>query len=350
MVTMDQIAQRAGVSQATVSYVLNQRHRATRISEGTRQRVLSTARELGYRRNALAHAMVTGKNPVIALLAWAPEGEVVARVLGGALDAAEEQQYTIKVLRLHNNQIDYRTIERCIELRIAGALVMFLGHDTLDHLRHELEHYAVPVAIVDSSFPQTGGIRVVSDDLLGCHQAVEHLVRLGHRRIAFLSGRPGSAATTMRELGFRAAMAAFALPIPPGYLVQGWWEPGTIRHVTEHLLKHPDGRPTAIVCASDETAMVVLRTARKQGLRVPHDLSVIGYADLTMAALADPPLTSVAQPFAEMGRAAVHHLLRAASKGDDAAADPAVNQALPTRLIVRESTAPANPYTTPSCR
>jgi DNA-binding LacI/PurR family transcriptional regulator len=338
MITITDIANRAGVSRATVSYVLNGRENGVRISDGTRQRVLAAAAELGYRRNALAHAVTTGRNPVLGFLACAPEGELVARLLAGALDEAEEQENFIKVLRLRHNQVNDSVIERCLELRLAGVIVLYLVQEHLDHLQNAMERYNVPVVVLDDSFPQQRGARVVSDDAQGCRAAVQHLVELGHQRIAFISGAHNSGCAAQREQGFREAMHEAGLAVPPDYLKHGEWNLEVTEQVTLQLLQSPHGRPTAIICAGDEWAMVAMRVMQREGLHVPRDVSIIGFADLNTSRFWNPALTTVAQPFQEMGRLAVRRVL-------ERAANPAAEyqeDLLPTQLVVRESAAPAN--------
>jgi DNA-binding LacI/PurR family transcriptional regulator len=130
--------------------------------------------------------------------------------------------------------------------------------------------------------------------------------------------------------------------VPDGYLLHGHWVVVRIEEATKTLLAHPAGRPTAIFCADDRTALVAARTARHLGLRVPEDLSLIGFADLEMAEFGDPPMTTVAQPFPEMGLWAVRHLLTLAEEHHRTkqTVTPPVEVILPTRLVQRGSTAP----------
>lgn len=337
MITISDIALRAGVSRTTVSYVLNQRESGVRISEETRRRVLQTASVMGYRRNALAHAVTTGKNPVLGFLACAPEAELVARLLAGALDEAEEQGYFIKVLRLRHNTVNAEVIERCAELRLAGVIVLYLDQSQLDYLHGEMANYQIPVAVLDDSFAQSQGVRVISDDVQGCRLAVQHLKALGHRKIAFISGATSSGCALLREEGYRLAMKKARLPVPEDYLVRGEWNVQATEQATLKLLASAHGAPSAIICAGDEWAMIAMRTARRQGLRIPQDLSVIGFGDLKTSQFWEPPLTTIAQPFEEMGRLAVKRLLeRIQAAGFDRAPH---EDSLPTQLIVRESTA-----------
>jgi LacI family transcriptional regulator len=341
MVTMADIAVRAGVSRATVSLVLNEKHAIVGIAEETRQRVLKAASELNYRPNEIARAMVTGRNPVVGFLVRESQREVPTRILAGALAEAEKRGYSVKVIRAEG-EFDHRIIERCAEMRLAGIIALYIYGEPLEYLHHEMARYATPVAVVDSSFPPSRGIRVISDDRDGARQVMEHLAGLGHRRIAFISGAPGSGAAAEREEGYRSALAALGIPTPADYLVHGNWNIPRIEEQTRFLLDHPAGRPTAVFCADDRTALIAARTARTAGFRVPEDLSLVGFADLEMAEYGDPPMTTVAQPFPEMGAAAVRHLLEWTEEHHRSrqSAAPPVEVSLPTRLVVRASTAP----------
>lgn len=341
MVTMQDIASRVGVSKSTVSHIMNNRETALRISVSTRERVMQAAAELGYRPNALAHAVATGKNRMIGFLVYKPEYEPVARMLSGALDEAEDQGYSIKVMRLRNNTLDHKTIEQCADLRLAGVIVMYLDASNLDFLHEEMKRYRIPVSVLDSSVPLDWGIRVISDDEQGCRLAVQHLAGLGHKRIAFVSGDPGEGIAILREKGYRDAMAAARLPVPPFYFTRGNWIVSDMEAATRDLLAATPP-PTAILCASDETAMVVTRTLRRSGLNVPQDMSVVGFSDLMSSQYFDPPLTTVAPPFYAMGQAIARALLnRVRSTIEEAPAfdDHAVEELLPNSLTVRESTA-----------
>ncbi|HVK04615.1 MAG TPA: LacI family DNA-binding transcriptional regulator [Armatimonadaceae bacterium] len=339
MVTMSDIASRAGVSRSTVSVVLNNKDAAVGIAEETRRRVLNAARQLGYRPNEVARAMVTGKSHVVAFLVADPSREVVARILAGAMNEAEPQGYFVKLVA-RDGAWDERIIERCVETRPVGVMGLYVPPSLNECLREEMGRYRIPVAILDSSFPQPGLTRVLSDDLEGVHQAIAHLHGLGHRRIAHIGGTRASGASTLREEGYRRAMARFGLPVPEGYVQWGEWEIDAAGRATERLLDHPEP-PTAVFCADDKTALIASRAASRRGVRVPEDLSVVGFADLEMARYGNPALTTVAQPFADLGAAAVRSLLEAARSLQRGEEPDTAEVLLPNRLVVRESTARA---------
>jgi LacI family repressor for deo operon, udp, cdd, tsx, nupC, and nupG len=340
MVRMSDIASKAGVSRSTVSLVLNNKHASVGIAEDTCHRVLNAARQLGYHPNEVARAMVTGKNRVIVYLVHDPAVEVAARILAGALEEADAHGYSVKVVG-GRDEIDEHLIERCIELRPLGVMALYVPAPLNQYLKEEMGRYHIPVLLLDSSFPMVGATRVLTDDVEGVGQALTHLHQLGHRRIACVAGPRSSGAASLREQGYRQGMAQLNLPIPEGYIVHGDWRIDIIQSVTEQLLSLPaEQRPTALFCADDKTALIALRVADQMGIRVPEALSVVGFADLEMARYANPPLTTVAQPFDELGVAAIRNLLLTAKRSESERGEDSEEILLPNRLVIRSSTAP----------
>ena len=341
MITMNDVAQRAGVSRTTVSLVFNNRRpRGGGIPEITQQRVMSAAAFLGYRHNALARAVVHGKNLMLGFLAWDMEEEYIGRILGGALDEANAHGYTLKVLRLQNADVDRHAVERCLELRLGGVLTVNMCEESVIYLSREMQQQNVPVVFANNNFPQPLGTCVTSDDVQGSRLAVQHLVDLGHRRIAFIAGRH---TMDSRQEGYREAMKEHGLEMPADYLRCGRWDAKITEQITRELLGQAN-RPTAIFCADERMAFGVQRAARSLGISLPDELSVVGFANLSFAELGDPPLTTIAQPFNEIGRVAVRHLIeRITSIQDDSRETSSAPREvlLPVNLVIRESTAPA---------
>jgi LacI family transcriptional regulator len=339
-ITMGDIAREAGVSRATASYVINDRATAVHISEKTRQRVLDAAELLGYRRNELARAIVTGKNRVLGVLARTPGPEPKARILEGILEEAAAHDYFVKLLH-HPDQEDVRQVaRRCVEQRLAGVIVLRPSQTTLSALHEELERYQIPTLLVDTSLPQKGTINVASDDVQGCRLAVEHLAALGHRSIVLIEGRR-LPIPLLREEAFRRAMRDHELAVPDSHVVYADWLLEQTEQATRELFSPRANRPTALFCsAGDFFAAVAIRALRRMELQVPKDVSVVGYSDLILAECVDPPLTTIAQPFHEMGRVAVHHLLTRLESESETLSEEPGEHLLPTQLVVRASTGP----------
>lgn len=342
MVTMGDVASRAGVSQATVSFVLGGRADRLKISRETRERVMQSARELGYQRNQLARAMVTGKSRIIGVLTTPHSGENMVRILTGAMEAASQNNYLLKVVHLSYDGVDEATIARCLEWRVAGAMVVGLSEETHRTLNEAFHKAQIPLTLIDNVPPVNWGVRVGSNDEQGIRLAVSHLVGLGHRKIAFMGGRPGSL-SQWREESFRAALAEAGLLVPAHWVRHSSWSDQKIIEEQVRLLFVESGNslPTAVVCSADAIAMVVLRIARSLGLRLPEDLSVTGYSNANLSAFADPALTTVDQSFVEMGRAAALQVIGLAERSESDEQIILKELLLPTQLIERASTAPA---------
>lgn len=341
MVTMNDIAVKVGVSRATVSYVLNERSTGISIREETRRRIMEMAEELGYRRNDLARAVVTGKNYVLGYLTHTPGAEVSSRIMAGAQDEADQHGYLIKQFPFVMGREYLTPVKRTIEQRLAGVLVMTFQQEALDYLHSEVSRYDMPIVLLDDSPPQPWGTHVASDSEQGLRLAVEHLVALGHRRLGFVGAQMDAPLGQERAASFRRVIQSSQLPLNQAHIVSASWdEAGVIEAGVRQILLSGPNRPTALLCAGDKIAMVALRTARGLGLQVPEDLSVVGFADLVMAAYSDPPLTTISQPFEELGEVAVTHLLAMLSH-PETREDPQFQRVtVPTTLTVRSSTAP----------
>jgi DNA-binding LacI/PurR family transcriptional regulator len=339
-ITMSDIAREAGVSRATASYVLNGRDTAVRISDETRRRVLGAAEALGYRRNDLARAVVTGHSRVVGVVARSPGPEPKARILEGVLEEAAHHDYFVKLLHHPAGEPAAAVSRRCVEQRLAGVIVMRPSQVALADLHDELARYGVPVVLVDDAVTREGTVGVTSDDVAGCRRAVEHLAGLGHRRLAQIEGRR-EPNPLQRASAFATAVCERGMRVSERRVVFADWDAEETERTTRSLFRRRRGRPTALfVSAGDAFAAVAVRTLRRMGLRVPQDVSVVGYGDLLLAACTDPPLTTVAQPFEEIGRVAVRRLIVPDGGGTDART---AVELMPTRLVVRGSTAPAPP-------
>lgn len=336
---MSDIAERVGVSRATVSYVLNDRTTGITIREETRQKILAVAAEMGYRSNDLARAVVTGKNFVFGFFSHSPSSEVSSHILIGAQEEADKHGYLIKLLPAM--RADYiNPVKRCIEQRLAGVLVINSNPEALDHLHNEASRFKMPICLLDNCPPRPWGIHITSDGHQGIRLALEHLVGLGHRHIAFVSAQQDSPLAASRDESFRQLMTEFGLPLEPYQVVSAdWQEEDIIDPAVRQLLLVSPQRPTALLCAGDKIAMVALRTARSLGFQLPAQLSVMGFSNFSMTRYSDPALTCIAQPFEEMGRVAIRNLLEAIQHDGVIDLEPRRIQ-LPNWLVKRASTAP----------
>lgn len=342
MATMADIARRAGVSRATASYVLNDRQAEMRISDETCARVREAMRELGYRRNDLARAVKSGKSYVLGYLRMG-HTELEVEIQEGVLKTATEAEYLLKLLAWDNAPVT-QVARLCVEQRLAGVVARCwpLVQDTITFFT-ELESYGIPVVFVDDSLegmalPQMSW--VTSDDDQGIWLGVEHLVGLGHRDIAFVGGYLDRRHPQefQRMISFRQAMEKYGLSVPDEFILEAKWNIPLIEKLTRQLFQEGTLHPTALFCGGAEPALVAIRTIRRLGLRVPEDVSVMGYSDFSFATLMDPALTTISQPFEEMGAVATRILLKKL-QNPDREEEGSSRVLLPTKLIARESTA-----------
>jgi len=319
MVSMADVASAAGVSRSTVSLVLNGRHESVGLAATTVARVRAVASELGYRKNELARAMITGRNPFLCLLTPAIADELSARCLAAAVAEAERHGQYLHVLASGRDEPTCAaSIERCIELRPAGVVTWNLPVAAQSRLATELERYEIPLCALQ---PHYGG------QVLG--PALDHLFDLGHRRVGLVS-IPTEPAL---EASFLEAMKAAWQAVPAEHLVRADDGETDLRDALREVLRSRKTRPTALVCTSDSAALMVLRAARRLDLKVPKELSVVGWGNLALGALSDPPLTTVDPPIADLAGQAVARLL---------GQPPVVGPVSAPHIVVRKSTAQAS--------
>jgi LacI family transcriptional regulator len=349
MITMTDIAEKAGVSRSAVSFVLNNRPNSG-IPEGTRQRIIDAAMEMGYRPNQLARAVASGRTRMIGYLVAEPKYEPSWKIIMGALAEAEALGFTLKVLSVTPETFGER-LRQCVELRLGGIVSsLFGGHHVVFE---EADRAQIPVAIVDPGLAQPFGANVLADDSIGLTGAIAHLRESGHRRIGFISsgfarlfGGAGDIGTA-REALFRRIMENHGLDVPEGYITHETMDvfgPNAETNLqsafaaTQALLNHPGGRPTAICCWRDETAMVAIRACAEAGLRLPEEISVVGFSDLSAAKFFRPPLSTVQSPWDELGHLAVRELCR---RMENEFSPDASTHLVPSRFIPRQSSGPA---------
>jgi DNA-binding LacI/PurR family transcriptional regulator len=334
--TLTSIAAEAGVSVSTVSKVLNGR---TDVAPVTRERVGLLLRRRGYQPGSrLGFGVVDlllgfGKEllPGTARSPWAEQ------LIHGTVEAAAEAGHSVIVTPVSSAEEFDRWLELAVVRGTHGALS--LVHLPRSAELQQLAAAGIPVVVIDPAEEPGPEVRSVgTTNWQGGLAATRHLIELGHRRIAAISGLPRLWAGRARLDGYRAAMleAGLAVLAAPENLVchDSWTVDGGRRQATR-LLALPD-RPTAIVAANDDQAFGVLQALRDAGLRAPEDLSVVGFDDVPVATWAAPPLTTVKQPLAAMA-ATAFRMLRSGGSGT---ASEAHHVELATSLVVRDSTGP----------
>jgi LacI family transcriptional regulator len=331
--TQSDVARVAGVSRATVSYVLNDRSDGLiPITEQTRQRVLQAAENLGYAPNALARSLRTGESRTIGFLMPAMHNPHYWEILEGAEEEITAQGYH---LALVTSNLDPKRERRCLQSlfqqRLDGVILMPTFVDTFADEMAALSDRNSPVVFIT---PVDGADWVFPDIRSGAAAMMDYLLDLGHRRIAFVNGVARRRLSQPREDVYLAKLAEAGLPPMPDYTRHCGHLVNDAYQETMHLLGMPTP-PTAIWAVNDLLAVGVLRAIQERGMRVPDDIAVAGFDDIDLAQHIYPPLTTVHMPATAMGRRAAEFLFE---RLEDPEADTQ-QELMPMYLVVRQSTA-----------
>jgi len=326
---MEDVASVAGVSHQTVSRVLND---FPKIRPATRDRVLAAIEELGYRRNTAARTLVTRRSGTIGVITadmnhFGPSNtmlglEAASRAAGYSLSLVGLPEISASSLRSAVGQL----LDQAVE-----AVVVIVAHQAALALAQSL-HIAVPLVLVEgdlSATPLTAGV----DQIAGARLATNHLLDLGHRSVLHLPGPADWLEATARRDGWRMALQERGRPVPAP-TQEGDWTSRSAYEISRAMLS-PSWKATAVFAANDQMALGLLRALHEAGLRVPQDVSVVGFDDIPESGYFTPPLTTIRQDFLELGHRTMALVLRVLAGELDASValvDPV--------LIVRSSTAP----------
>jgi len=334
--TMAQVAREAGVSVPTVSKVLNGRED---VAAQTRRHVEEVLRRLGYQRQGYYNRPVAQQRTrTVDLIVHSLDTTWTGAILAGAEGAVQEAELHLAVNamlgRTWHNRATRGWLDR-IAARGTAGVVTNLAHVSASELAW-FEQNAIPYVMIDPAVaPPPETYSVATTNWEGARTGVQHLLGLGHRRIAVIAGRRSRYCSELRIEGYRSAMRAAHVRIPASYVRHGEFDPYIGGEQMAQLLDLPEP-PTAVFACSDSMALGALRVIRERGLEVPRDISIVGFDDLPEAEWAVPGLTTVRQPLAEMGAEAIRTLVRIM----DGEAPDNRRIELSTRLIVRASTAP----------
>ncbi|MGN6742916.1 MAG: LacI family DNA-binding transcriptional regulator [Amnibacterium sp.] len=323
--TLADLAEEAGVSLSTVSKVLNGR---SDVALGTRRRVEGLLDKYEYRRRGTA-APSSNLIEVVFHELWSLE------IIAGVEEAARENGKSMLIsVSGDRHSPGPEWVQGVLARRPAGVVLVASGLSA--PIAEQLRARGIPFAVIDpSGDPSPDLPSVGSANWSGGLTATRHLLELGHRRIAMVTGPEDVMCALARLDGFRSAMATRGVPVREDWVRTGDFDTAGGREATRGLFDDPDDRPTAVFAGNDQIALAVMEEAAEHGLRVPQDLSVVGYDDRDFAVLLRPRLTTVHQPLRKMAAAATRMVLRlGAGERTDQRID------LATHLVVRESTAP----------
>jgi len=298
---MTDVAKLAGVSHQTVSRVL---HDSPHVRRGTRERVLAAIRKLDYRPNPVAQALVTGRSRSLGVVSFDTTLYGPASTLLGIEEAAHDRGYAVSIasLRSLNRASVVGAVQRLRDQGVDGVVVIAPQRAAVDALLHLPPE--VPVVAVEAG-PDDSVPVVAVDQIAGAAAATRHLLELGHRNVWHIAGPKDWLEAEQRIEGWRSALRAAAAAEPP--LFRGDWSARSGYDVGEHLLA--EAGVTAVFVANDQMALGLLRRLHEAGRETPGEISVVGFDDIPEAAYFTPPLTTVRQDFAEVGRSCLHLLL-----------------------------------------
>jgi LacI family transcriptional regulator, galactose operon repressor len=315
--TIRDIAQLAGVSTATVSRVLNNK---PDVDPTTREHVMKVVQEHGFVPSVTASSLAGGRSPLLGVLVPSLTWPLMPQIMQSIAEVIEQTSYELVLYSISHRTDRSGLIDRILATRlIDGLLAVYpdgiasaestepINRESSTHLREIYERGFPVVMLDDQSLP--GPIPWVGpDNRVGAYEAVRHLVRHGHRRIAHVQGPLQYQCSLDRFAGYQQALEEAGIAVDPTLIAQGDFTTASGRAATTRLLDLAE-RPTAIFAANDQMAYGVLSVSEAHGLRLPDELAVIGFDDTTLSSHTRPALTTVKQPFAEMGRSAAEMLL-----------------------------------------
>jgi LacI family transcriptional regulator len=330
MATIYDVAEAAGVSISTVSHVLNQ----TRfVSQETKERVRDAVERLNYRPSSLARAMVRQETRTIALIVPDNINPFFAELARGIEDYGFNAGYNVILCnsdRSASKEVAY--LDMLISKRVDG--IIYMTADTAKERLQPLRENKIPVVTFDRDYEETDAILL--DNFQGSYNATRHLLDLGHRRIGCITGPDSPSRSGDRVRGYKAALAEAGVAVDDALILPGNWTYASGLEAAQALWRLPLP-PTAIFACNDTMAVGAMAWLQAAGLRIPEDVSIVGFDNITLAAYTCPPLTTVETPVVEMGQQLCQMLLdRIAGKL------PAGPQRLTvsSQLLVRQSTAP----------
>jgi LacI family transcriptional regulator len=330
-VTIVDVANDAGVSKATVSRVLND---GIHVREQTRERVLEAVQRLGFRPSRTAQSLATGRTLLIGVVVSDITIPFFTRVARAIQDRATRRGYLVLVGNSDERAASEDDLVRAFEARMVDGLIVVPAvglHETLVSASRR-----VPLVLVDRLLDELPADAVLADNTAGAREAVEHLLALGHRRIAYVTDALDKTSTLERLAGYEEAFRRAGVGVSEDLIwVVDYHTDAAERSVVQLLRRH---RPTAVVAAEGSITLGVFRATRRLGLHVPRELSIIGFDQLDWSSATDPPLTVVSQDAEGIGTHAVDLLMRRVAQGASADLSPRIRR-VPTRLIVRDSCA-----------
>ena len=330
-VSIKDIAKAAGVSHSTVSRALSNN---PLVAPATRGRIQQIAQELGYAPNAIARGLVTQQTRTIGVIVTTIADPFAGDLVRGIEEIAGNNNYRVILGTSHADPArEVNLVKSLREWQVDGVIVAASRVGAL--YMPLLKEIGVPLVLINSQQEGPFIHSVAVDNIQSAIRATQHLIRLKHRVIGFLGGPSDHASHGERLAGYQRALADANIPFDPALVVSGTGRIDSGELVTQFLTRSPI--PTALFCYNDMTAIGALHALKRRGLRVPEDISIVGFDDIEYALYVDPPLTTIHQPKDEMGHLAMWMLL------DLLVGKTVTNVTVTGKLIVRASTSPPTP-------
>jgi LacI family transcriptional regulator len=332
MPTIKDIASQANVSIKTVSRVINGE---SGVSDATRHHVQQIIHDLDYVPNLSAQRLKRGKSELIALILPRVESPYAVRLFGSILAEARKHQYFLLILEHNpNTERGHKSLEHIIKnQKVDGLIIAPPGGDNTQLISF-LKNSRIPYVVIQPNYPDAHYISVTTTDYQGALEATRYLISLGHERIAYVICVQSERFSHERLAGYKAALQEARLPMSNDLICQGDNSVESGQYAAMKLLQIPE-RPTAIFAGNDEMAVGVMLAAFHLGIRIPDELSIVGFDDAPISQQISPRLTTVVQPISDIARVSIELLLNLIENKTTHTGPVQI----PTRLAVRHSCA-----------
>lgn len=335
-IRLKDIAEELGISIPSVSRALNNK---PDIGKETKQKVFELAEKLHYQKNEFAINFKNQQSFIIGVIIPQIVHHFFSNVISGIINEAEKLGYSVMLYQSNESYETELKGVKTFQKSMIDGLIISLSDKTnnIDHLKNLQEHN-VPVVMIDKIKPEMESAKIICDDYKGAYNATEHLISLGKKKVAHITGSLASYTTKERYKGFTSALHDYKLPFYPKLIKKCNLVSREEGYACTQTLLTEKVIPDAIFCATDPTAIGAIQAIKEKGLRVPEDIAVIGFSDWKMASVVDPPLSSVAQPDYEMGKKATELIIEEIQLTRDNKPIKYETYVMETSLVLREST------------
>lgn len=334
-VTILDVARHAGVSPMTASRVINDN---PNVGEAMRERVLASVKTLGYRPNLAGRSLRTSSTARIGVLYSNPSAAYLNQFMLGILEQSSLSGSQVLIEKCSGIRSQRAATQRLLDAGVDGVILPPPLCDSAQTLQ-ELDERHIPTIAVATGAPQEGVGSVRIDDYQGARAMTRYLLDLGHRDIGFIKGDPKHTPSALRAAAFFDTMAEAGIQVPAEHVAQGMFTYRSGLAAAAELLKRKR-RPTAIFSSNDDMAAATMAVAHGMGLRVPEELTVVGFDDTPVATTVWPELTTIHQPVTAMGRTAVTLMLEEIRRNRSGRPKAQVHQVMKYTLVKRQSSAP----------